>query len=103
MRAGLAVKKSVKEAWESVKKMRGGDDRVKAANVQRLMKEFELLSFRDDETVAEFAVRVDRLTARLGDHGEVLGNSCVVRKVLHVVPRQLKQVAVSIHWWREDL
>jgi hypothetical protein len=90
MRAGLAVKKSAKEAWVSVKKMRGGDNRVKVANMQRLMKEFELLSFRDGETVADFAVRVDRLTARLGDHGEVLDDSRVVRKVLRVVPRRLK-------------
>jgi hypothetical protein len=96
MRVGLAVKKSAKEAWDSVKKMRDGDDRVKAANVQQLMKEFELLSFRDGETVADFAVRVDRLTARLGDHGEVLDDSRVVRKVLRVVPRRLKQVVVSI-------
>lgn len=72
MKAGHAVKKSAKEAWDSVKKMRGGDDRVKAANVQRLMKEFENLSFRDGEAVGDFAVRVDHLTARLGDLGEVL-------------------------------
>jgi hypothetical protein len=96
MKAGLAVKKTAKEAWASVMKMRGGDKRVKAANVQRLMKEFELLSFGDGETVAEFAVRVDRLNARLGDLGEVLGDSRVVRKVLRSVPRRLKQVAVSI-------
>jgi hypothetical protein len=96
MKARLAVKKSAKEAWDSVKKMRGGDERVKAANVQRLMKEFELLSFRDGETVEDFAVRVDRLTARLGDHREVLDDSRVVRKVLRAVPRRLKQVVVSI-------
>jgi hypothetical protein len=96
MKAGLAVKKTAKEAWVSVKKMCGGDERVKAANVQRLMKEFELLSFGDGETVDEFAVRVDRLTARLGDLGEVLDDSRVVRKVLRAVPRKLKQVAVSI-------
>jgi hypothetical protein len=76
--------------------MCGGDERVKAANVQCLTKEFELLSFHDGETVAEFALRVDRLNARLIDHGEVLGDSRVVRKVLRVVPRKLKQVAVSI-------
>ena len=39
MKAGLAVKKTVKEAWESIKAMRIGDDRVKAASVQRLWKE----------------------------------------------------------------
>jgi hypothetical protein len=60
------------------------------------MKEFELLSFRDSEMVTDFAMRVDRLTAFLGDHREVLGISRVVRKVLRSVPRWLKQLAVSI-------
>jgi hypothetical protein len=46
------------------------------------MKEFENLSFRDGEAVGDFAVRVDRLTAHLQDLGEVLIDSCVVRKVL---------------------
>jgi hypothetical protein len=41
-------------------------------------------------------VRIDRLTARLGDLGEVLGNSRVVRMVLRATPRRLKQVTVSI-------
>jgi hypothetical protein len=33
MKAGLAMKKTKKEAWVSVKKMCGGDERVKVANV----------------------------------------------------------------------
>jgi hypothetical protein len=33
MKEGLAVKKTAKVAWVSMKKMRGGDERVKAANV----------------------------------------------------------------------
>jgi hypothetical protein len=96
MRAGLAVKKSAKEAWDSVKKMCGDGDRVKAANVQRLMKEFELMSFRNGETMADFAVHVDRSTACLGDLREVMNDSRVVRKVLCAVLRRLKHVAVSI-------
>jgi hypothetical protein len=79
-----------------MKRMRGSDERVKAANVQRLMKEFELLSFRDVETVVDFTVRIDCLNTRLIDHGEVLGDSHVVRKVLRAVPKRLKKVAVSI-------
>jgi hypothetical protein len=31
---GLAVKKTAKESWDSVKKMRDGDEHVKAANMQ---------------------------------------------------------------------
>jgi hypothetical protein len=60
------------------------------------MKEFKNLCFNDGKTVGDFVVHVDHWTSRLRDHGEVLGDSKVVRKVLHVVPRKLKQVAVSI-------
>lgn len=96
MRAALVVKPSAKEAWASIKRLRGGDDRVKAANVQRLMKEFENLAFTDGESVGDFGVRVERLTARLKDFGEALPDARVVRKVLRSVPKKLKQVAVSI-------
>ncbi|KAJ1255529.1 hypothetical protein BS78_K193200 [Paspalum vaginatum] len=41
MKAGLAVKATTKEAWEAVRLMQVGDDRVKAASAQRLWKEFE--------------------------------------------------------------
>ena len=96
MKAGLAVKTSAKEAWDSVKKMRAGDGRMKSASVQRLMKEFENLAFRDGETVSGFAMRINGLTASLRDLGEEMADSRVVKKVLRVVPRRLKQVAVAI-------
>jgi hypothetical protein len=53
MKVGLAVKNSAREAWASIKKVRGGNDCVKAANMQQLLKEFELLSFGDGETMVE--------------------------------------------------
>ncbi|CAN6212977.1 unnamed protein product [Urochloa humidicola] len=96
MKGCLAIKATAKEAWDSVKSMRGGDDRVKACNVQKLMKEFEVLRFNDGESVAEFAVRVNRLTARLSNLGERLEAPRVVKKVLRVVPKQLRQVAVAV-------
>ncbi|CAO2174357.1 unnamed protein product [Urochloa humidicola] len=96
MKGCLAIKVTAKEAWDSVKSMREGDDHVKACNVQRLMKEFETLQFGEGETVVDFAVRVNRLTARLGDLGEQLAAPRVVKKVLRVVPKRLKQVALAI-------
>jgi hypothetical protein len=45
----LGAKKNVKEAWEAVKSMRVGADRVKEANAQRLLKEFENIKFKDSE------------------------------------------------------
>jgi hypothetical protein len=89
MKVGLAVKKSAKVAWEAVKSKRVGDDRVKLANVQRLLKEFENVVFRVEEPVDEFAVRIDRLVASLRELGEEMEDSRVVKKILRVVPRKL--------------
>jgi hypothetical protein len=96
MKAGLAVKKSAKEAWDAVKAMRVGDDRVKAASVQRLWKEYENVAFRDGETVGDFALRINGLVASLREMGETLEDHRVVEKILRVVPKRLKQVAVAI-------
>ncbi|KAL6639641.1 hypothetical protein ACP70R_023372 [Stipagrostis hirtigluma subsp. patula] len=96
MKAGLAVKKSAREAWAAVKSMRVGDDRVKSANVERLLKAFENVAFRDGETVDEFVMRINGLVASLRELGEDMEDSRVVRKILRVLPKRMKQVAVSI-------
>ncbi|WVZ95739.1 hypothetical protein U9M48_041466 [Paspalum notatum var. saurae] len=95
LKAVLAEKKTVKEAWEAVKTMRVSEDRVKAAIKQWLM-EFENITFTDGETVDDFAVRINGLVCGLRELGEDIKDGRVVRKILRVVPRKFKQVAVSI-------
>jgi hypothetical protein len=89
MKAGLAMKKKTKEAWEAVRSMRIGDDRVKVVSVQRLWKEYENVGFRDGESVGDFALRINGLVASLREMGETLEDH-------RVVPKRLKQVAVAI-------
>ena len=52
----LLNKKSVKEAWEAIKTIRLGADRVKEANAQKLLGEFELISFKPGETIDDFSI-----------------------------------------------
>ena len=89
MKSGLAAKKNVKEAWDAVKKLRAGDDRMKTASLQRLTKQFENLAFRDGESVGDLIMRINGLVASLRELGDVLPDSRVVKKVLCVVPRRL--------------
>lgn len=97
LKAMLAVKQqTAKEAWEAVKMMRVGEDRVKEASRQRLLKEFENLQFKDGELIDDFAVRVNTLIDGLWELGEEVKDGRMVRKVLRVVPKKWKQVAVSI-------
>lgn len=96
LKAMLVVKQTTKEAWEAVKMMRVGEDRVKEASRQRLLKEFENLQFKDDELIDDFAVRVNTLVDGLRELGEEVKDGRMVRKDLRVVPKKWKQVAVSI-------
>ncbi|CAN6238160.1 unnamed protein product [Urochloa humidicola] len=96
MKAGLAQKKSAKEAWDAVEKSCAGDDRMKGASIQRLMKQFEAMAFRDGESVADFAMRINGLITSLRELGEEMPDSRVVKKMLRVVPKKLKQVAVAV-------
>ncbi|WVZ60287.1 LOW QUALITY PROTEIN: hypothetical protein U9M48_010333 [Paspalum notatum var. saurae] len=89
LKATLAVKNTTKEAWEAVKKMRVGEDRVKNANRQHLLKEFENLKWKDGESTDDFAVHVNTIVCGLRELGEDVKDG-------RVVPTKWKQVAVSI-------
>ena len=83
----LGAKKTVKEAWQAVKDMRVGAERVKEANAQRLLREFENIAFKDGETVDTFALRISALAADLRTSGENITDARVVKKMLRVLPK----------------
>jgi hypothetical protein len=96
MKAGLAVKKSAKEAWAAVRSMRMGDARVREANAERLLKVFENIKFKEGEKVDDFAMRLSSLISEMRELGEEVEELRVVRKLLRVVPPKFNQVAASI-------
>jgi hypothetical protein len=90
MKVGLAVKKSVKEVWDAVKLMRFGDERIKSVSLQRLLKEYKNVAFRDGESVDDFAMRINGLVTILRELGEKMEDGRVV-----MVPKKLRQVVVT--------
>jgi hypothetical protein len=52
----LASKYTAHEAWESLKTMRLGGDRVHKVKAQQLRREYEATTFRDSEAVEDFAL-----------------------------------------------
>jgi hypothetical protein len=89
MKAGIAVKKSAKEAWVAVRSMRMGDARVREANAERLLKVFENIKFKDGEKVDDFAMRLSSLVSEMRELGEEV-------EEVRVVPPKFNQVATSI-------
>ena len=89
-------KKTVKEAWETVKMMRIGADQVKEVNVQKLLKELENIEFKEGESIVGFWMRIINLVANIKLLGETLDDTRVVKKFLRVVPPHFNRVAVLI-------
>jgi hypothetical protein len=55
----LGVKKMMKEAWETVKTMKVGTDYMKEISVQKLIKDFENIEFKDAESVEDFGMCIN--------------------------------------------
>jgi hypothetical protein len=96
MVGALAVKRTAKAAWDTVKVIRVGADRVKEAMAQRLRKEFEDIMFLDRETLDKFGLRIMNIVNNLRPPGDIVEELKVVQKILRVVPNQYSQMACSI-------
>jgi hypothetical protein len=66
----LAVKNKAKEAWDAIKTIRVGAERVRESKVQLLRKEYDHMRFKQGETVDDFGMRLQELVHQL----EVLGD-----------------------------
>jgi hypothetical protein len=80
----LATKASAKAAWEAIRMMRIGDDRVRKSTAQNLRAEYEQIAFRDGEPVEDFALRLTNIVQRLSILGDPEPEAKVVAKYLHV-------------------
>jgi gag-polypeptide of LTR copia-type len=60
----IAEKQSAKEAWDALREMRIGEDRVKKARVQVLKRQLNKLHMQESETVNQYSMK---LTALVGE------------------------------------
>ncbi|XP_047322533.1 uncharacterized protein LOC124926366 [Impatiens glandulifera] len=66
----VAEKDSAKEAWETLKTMHVGVERVKEAKVQTLRTHFEAIRMKDGETVDDFAMKLTSIVTGIRSLGE---------------------------------
>ncbi|XP_074369149.1 uncharacterized protein LOC141710395 [Apium graveolens] len=82
----VAEKKMAKEAWDAVKTMCLGADRVKTARIQTLKVEFETLSMKDTESLDDFCMKLNGLVTTIRALGEEGKEAYIVKKLLRAVP-----------------
>jgi hypothetical protein len=92
----LAVKDTAKEAWDALKTLRLGSERVREARAQTRRSEFENLRFKDGEKVEQFAMRLTGVMHDLEILGDRVTEHKAVLKFLRCVPKRFRQLAHSI-------
>jgi hypothetical protein len=65
MVSALATRDNAKIAWDMLKTMRIGDNRVREARHQKLRKEFEAMVFKSGKNVEDFTMRMSSLVSEL--------------------------------------
>jgi hypothetical protein len=92
----LVAKESAKDAWEAIKTLRIGDDRVRKATAQNLRAEYESIALREGEPIEDFALRLTGIVQRPATLGDPELDEKVVAMYLRVVRLQYKQLVLSI-------
>jgi hypothetical protein len=92
MQAGLAVKETAKEVWETIGSIQVSADKVKETNTEKLQWEFDDITFKSGECVEVFAMRI--FANQLKSLGDENLDKKVVKKMLQSVPNHIEQVAI---------
>jgi hypothetical protein len=92
----LATKDCAKTAWESLKTMRMGCERVREAKAQTRRREFEELRFKSGKSIEDFSLRLTAIVNDLELLGDPVSEYKAVLKFLRVVPRRYRMMAMAI-------
>jgi hypothetical protein len=92
----LANKATTKEAWDALKTRLLGVDHFRKAKAQTLRQEFDVIAFREGESVDDFSCRLTKVTDQLAILGEVYEEETIVHKFLQALPGRFHQIVVAI-------
>ncbi|XP_074355869.1 uncharacterized protein LOC141695529 [Apium graveolens] len=92
----IAEKKIAKDAWEAIKTMSQGADKVKQAKVQILKAEFEALTMKEADQIDDFYMKINGIVSNIRALGEPVAKSYMVKKLLRVVPPKFLQIASTL-------
>lgn len=78
----IAEKKTAKEAWEAIKLMCMGAERVKIAKVQTLKAELESINMKEGDQLEDFCMKMNGIVTNIRILGETMEESYVVKKII---------------------
>ncbi|XP_019436902.1 PREDICTED: uncharacterized protein LOC109343174 [Lupinus angustifolius] len=85
-----------KDISDSMKKKYQGCSRVKRAQLQALRRDFEALQMKKSESVTNYCSRVMGIANNMQIHGEKMGDTLIVEKILHSLTPKFDYMVCSI-------
>ncbi|XP_012853194.1 PREDICTED: uncharacterized protein LOC105972760 [Erythranthe guttata] len=92
----ILCKETSKDIWDSMKKKYEGSTRVKRAQLQALIRDFETLQMKDGESVTSVCARTMEISNKMRFHGEKMGDVTIVEKILRSLTPKYDYVVCSI-------
>jgi len=83
----IASATTSKEAWDILKKVFKGVDRVKQVRLQNLRVELESMKMMESESVYDYIMRVQIMVNQLNRNGETLTDARLVEKILRTLTK----------------
>jgi hypothetical protein len=97
MQFSLFKKRTAKEVWDAIIVAHIGSDRIHKTTLEALGKEWENLTFKPDEDVNDFALRLNTLQQKMVQFGDdTYGEERAIEKLFRCISEKYKQTARSI-------
>jgi len=87
---------TAKEVWEILEKTYRDGDKHKKVKLQALRRRFEFLMMEDNETVAQYLDKIQRLVNAMKTCNEKVSDQHVVHKVLRSLPPRFDHLVITI-------
>ena len=92
----LVEKETAKEAWQTLKTIHVGAERVNEAKIQTLKIEFEIMNMKKSETIDDYAARLTEVVNKIRTFGDKFEEAYLVKKFLCSVPPKFLHIASAI-------
>lgn len=95
----IAEDETAAQAWEAIRQMRVGEDRVKKSRVKQLKRQLDRLQMDEGETISAFGQKLMTLVAEIRNLGEKISDESVIEVLFNVVPERFADVVNTIEQW----
>ncbi|KAL8101049.1 hypothetical protein AgCh_033071 [Apium graveolens] len=92
----VAEKETAREAWEAIKTMCQGADRVKKSKIQTLKSEFENLNMKETDQLDDFCIKINGLVTTIRALGEEITKRYILKRLLRAMPNKYLQIVSTI-------